>query len=160
MVRVTKALPFVLFQAAVGHYVWLSEPADRNDEAVITFGEGGQPGPAVFLNMIADKVSLNLCSSTSNSTLALARRHTSPFGVLGEELVAHIDSTPPFSLYATATFGLFHGTLLKYYASADVVTTPNDWFKVQDWKGDAGLDLTIRDPWMARPSPGGRLADP
>eukprot|EP00929_Paragymnodinium_shiwhaense_P119234 TRINITY_DN91118_c0_g1_i1.p1 TRINITY_DN91118_c0_g1~~TRINITY_DN91118_c0_g1_i1.p1 ORF type:complete len:260 (-),score=25.04 TRINITY_DN91118_c0_g1_i1:212-991(-) len=135
---------FFVLNVAVGHYVWLSEPEGRQDEGIITFGEVGAPGPAMFLNMIADKVSLDLANATSKRSLQLAAHNTSA----GAELVAKIDSVPPFSLYAAATFGIFRGNLLKYYASADMVTHAHDWRLVEDWRGVVGLDLTIRDPWM------------
>jgi hypothetical protein len=144
--------------------LWLKESEDSTNEAAITFGEkAGVPGPGVFLDMVASKVTLTLCNSTQPTAtkgctaLPLIRKRTSFFGLLGEELTATIDSARPFSLNLAATFGIFGEdpakpkSLLKYYSSADVVKKPTDWFLVQDWDGTKGLDLSIRDPWMLQP---------
>lgn len=146
------------------HFLWLKERG--LSEAVVTFDEkAGVPGPAFFLPMVQDKISMSLVNASGTVKLQLAAQNTSGGNA---ELTTAIDSAPPFSLKLASTFGIFNEdpakptALLKYYSNADLVTTPNDWFKVQDWNMQEGLEVTIRDPWMKRPTAehGLRLGDP
>jgi hypothetical protein len=137
---------------AAGHYLWLKE--NLEGDAVVTFGEApGVPGPWAFLSMVADKTSLSSHDVRGQQNVTLSANKTWPAGAMHSELSGHIAATPPFSLRLAATFGIFHGgSLLQYWSSADVVTKPNDWFAVQDWAPQRGLEITIRDPWMNRSS--------
>jgi len=122
---------------------------------VITFGEkAGVPGPAFFLPMVESKLHLSLVNSSGKVNLQLSAQNTSGGG---GELTTSLESSLPFSFNLACTFGIFNEdstkpiSLLKYYSNADMVTTPNDWFQVQDWSTKKGLEVTIRDPWMKRP---------
>lgn len=135
---------------AFGHFVWLRESLDSN--AVITFNEkAGVPGPAFLLSMVANKINLSTHDEAGGQqALALSTLNTTGGSA---ELVAHLNVQRPFSLELAATFGIWppgaaKPSLLKYYANSNMVTKPNDWFLVQDWSGQTGLEITIRDPWM------------
>lgn len=121
-------------------------------EGVVTFGEkAGVAGPAFFIPMVASKIEVALVNSSGKFDLPLSAHNVSGGG---GELTIGIDSAPPFSLNLACNFGIFAedpskpASLLKYHSSADVVTTPNDWFTVQDWNTQKGLEVTIRDPYM------------
>lgn len=149
---------------AKGHFLWLRE--DQGGNAVVTFGEqAGVPGALAFLTMVAGKTKVHERDAQGTREVALTvRNSTAAVGVLAGELGA---TSPPFGLRLDATFGLFRTALLQYWGSADVVSEPEDWPKVQDWAPSRGLEITIRDPWAKRPGGGWeghavapRLADP
>jgi len=123
---------------------------------VVTFGEkAGVPGPAFFLPMVEKKITLSIVNASGKATLQLSAKNSSDGG---GELTTVFDSAPPFSLNLACTFGIFNEdpakpvSLLKYNSNADMVTRPRDWFQVQDWNTQEGLEVTIRDPWMKRPA--------
>jgi len=115
-------------------------------EVIVTFGEAaGKPGSADLLSMVADDVLVtSTVNSTSSDNVDLTTRHV---GISDAELVGTFDVTPPFRLQLSALFGIHSGSLLKYTSSADVVTTQTDWWDVQDWGMQSGLEITIRDPY-------------
>lgn len=145
-VVVTFALLLGQCRHAFGHFLWLKEDLDGN--AVVTFSEApGQPGPSALLSVIADKTTVASCGATGRQSITLSTNKSR----FHSELVGRVTAMPPFSLRLAATFGLFRGgSLLQYWGSADVVTRPNDWFAVQSWAPQRGLEITIRDPWMNR----------
>jgi hypothetical protein len=138
-----------LRQTVDGHFIWLME--NSTNDAIVTFGEdAGVPSASMFLNMVADKIHLSTHDARGQHNVTLS---TQSLGLLRSELVGHVDAAPPFSLRLSATYGIFHGgSLLQYWGAADVVAEPNDWFKIQDWVPQKGLEITIRDPWMNRSS--------
>jgi len=118
-------------------------------EAIVTFGEAGVPGPTNLLNMVADDV--RVISASNKSQLQNLSLTTNDFGDGSAELVGTFSAAPPFRLQLAATFGIFRDSLLKYTSCADVVTTQNDWWNLQDWGMQSGLEITIRDPYMNQP---------
>jgi len=145
-----RTLLFVgLHQAVDGHYIWLKQ--NSTNDAIATFGEeAGVPSAGMFLKMVADKIHMSTHDARGQKNVTLS---TQSLGLLRSELVGHVDAAPPFSLRLSATYGIFHGgSLLQYWGAADVVSEPNDWFKIQDWVPQKGLEITIRDPWMNRSS--------
>jgi len=119
---------------------------------VVTFGEkAGVAGPSFFLPMVENKIHISLANASGKVNLQLSAHNTSGGG---GELTTSFNSAPPFSLNLACTYGIFNEdpkkpvSLLKYYSNAGVVTKPRDWFKVQDWNTQEGLEVTIRDPWM------------
>lgn len=140
-------IAFCLCHAASGHYLWLKE--DVRNVAAITFSDPpGVPSAITLLEMIANKVSLFSHDAQGQKNVTLNISDPGIFGWFHSELVGHIRAVPPFSLRLSATYGIFRGSLLRYWSSADVVTEPNDWFKIQEWAPREGLEITIRDPWM------------
>jgi len=141
---------FLVIQSVHAHFLWLKERGTSS--GVVTFGEeAGVAGPAFFLPMVEHKINVSIVNSSGKVDLQLSAHNTS--GGAGE-LTTSFDSAPPFRFNLACTFGVFGEdpskpkSLLKYSSNADMVTKPNDWFPVQDWNTQGGLDVTIRDPWM------------
>jgi len=130
------------------HFIWL---VTNEQTATLTFSEtAGSPGPKMLLDMVANKSHLwAQTSKTTRSALRLREQTDSPEAAA---LVSALTLKPPYLLEAFCTFGIFgphSNELLKYYANADAVTRPNDWFGVQDMS-KAELEITLRDPWMIK----------
>lgn len=139
-----KLVLLLLFNTASGHYLWLKENASH--DASVTFGEAaGVPSAGIFLKMVSGKISLTSRDAGGQQNISLSTENS---GFLHSQLIGHVAATPPFCLRLSATFGIFHGSLLRYWSAADVVTKPNDWFTIQEWAPQRGLEITIRDPWM------------
>jgi hypothetical protein len=153
MVFLRAILCFSLCNQGVhAHFLWLKQRGLNT--GVVTFDEkAGVPGPAFFLPMVKDKIRVSLVNASGKVDLQLSAHNTSAGG---GELTTSINAAPPFSFNLACIFGIFDEdpkkpvSLLKYYSNADMVTKPNDWFQVQDWNKQEGLEVTIRDPWMKR----------
>ena len=61
------------------------------------------------------------------------------------------DLAPPYAMESFVPYGIFTESgptsLLQYYTSASEVSTPNDWFAVQDDLKNL-FEVTLRDPYM------------
>lgn len=140
--------------AVSAHFLWLKEGGAG--EALVTFDEkAGVPGPAFFLPMVADGISLLWTQNlTDSKSLNLTTRNVSSGCA---ELVSAFDANPPFRLQLASIFGIFNEdpakpvSLLKYTSSADVVTEQGDWWDLQDLGFQSGLEITIRDPYASQP---------
>jgi len=118
----------------------------------LTFG-GAPHAPGAVVATAVDGVaaSAQAASATANRTsLPLA-----PAGSDGSVLSAALGETygEKFLLEASGAGGTH--AAVKYWANADAVTTPNDWFVIQDL-ATAELEVTLRDPYMAPQSAASR----
>lgn len=119
------ALPLVIGE----QMLWLDAASGH---AKVTFSANGAPG--------AHPPATKLFAQRVNSTRKQLHLESSN----DNEFVANIPVQVPFLLEAGANSSAGR---VQYYASADRVTTPNDWFAIQDSATNA-FEVTLRDPYM------------
>merc|ERR1712086_324966 len=130
--------------------LWLDA---KSAQASASFGAigGGDPAALGFdpsLQLTAQRAGQ---TNSSRTQLSYAKH--------GARYLAKIPFAAPFLLEASAVVPkVKDGTLVKYWANADRVVRPNDWFEVQD-EAKAELEITLRDPWMKQPAASSQQMD-
>ena len=142
---------------ANSHYIW-QDVSDDLESTSLTFSEhAGQPGMRAFLDGIKDKLSITQATADDTTEVAFSEKRD---GAVNGEFFAPLPNVaPPYALEAACPYGIFTEAgptaLLKYYTSSPQITTPNDWFPVQDLLKNQ-FEVTLRDPYM---STGGKVVD-
>jgi len=136
-------------QPAATHYLWQSNDDGGEITTTLTFSESaGQPGADYVLQMIVNMTEVYARGTVNSSMQELSTVES------GSALVADIPGElrgMAYALESKVPYGLFdidgQTVLLRYWASAPAVTTPNDWFDVQDILANT-FEVTLRDPYM------------
>ena len=164
--RMIFLLALFVVSCVSGHYVWQRVDADLTKTS-LTFGEkAGQPGLMAMTRSIVDisKIYFAVPTDTEHTSTVLNGTLTRV-----EHDKATIDASlpstasAPLALESFVNYGLFsesdpeNPSLLQYYTTAPVITTPNDWFSVQDLLTNT-LEITLRDPYMTKESKRGMEA--
>jgi len=122
--------------------LWLDA---KSAQASASFGAIGGSDPAALGFDPSLQLTAQLAGQTNSSRIQLS------YSKHGARYLAKIPFAAPFLLEASAVVPkVKDGTLVKYWANADRVVRPNDWFNVQD-EAKAELEITLRDPWMKQP---------
>ena len=155
----------MLVGSASAHFMWMrhgpcTAPA-KGTCAIVTFAEAaGSAGPENLLDVVANKTSVWLEDGGKRTPLKMAKE---PDGEEGAQLTAPITTSPPYNLKLFTDFGPFseqrpppaNAPELIYYGAAASVTRPSDWYgldraerKLHDDVSPAGLEISLRDPYM------------
>ncbi|GMI01917.1 hypothetical protein TrLO_g8128 [Triparma laevis f. longispina] len=133
------------------HYIWQTISDDLSSTS-LTFSEhAGSPGAHFFLSSLKDKLSIAQATADGSTIVPFLEKRD---GATNGEFLATLPSSvnPPYALETACPYGIFTEAgptaLLQYYTSSPQITTPNDWFEIQDLLKNT-FEVTLRDPYMS-----------